>query len=97
MTDGGFGPPIPSVTDDGWGVFLNPSVSVIRRRIGLLWRVWMTYSIIYDRGTQNFLSTIPLMNPKRNPKFKCGLFFTHTYLVCSVSKQVYGPITCITV
>ena len=37
----------------------------------------MTYFIIYYRGTQTFLSTIPLMNPKRNPKFKCGLFFTH--------------------
>jgi hypothetical protein len=32
----GFGPPIPSTTDDGWGVSLNPSVSVIRRRIGPL-------------------------------------------------------------
>jgi hypothetical protein len=44
MTDGGFGPPIPSATDDGfvfdgWGVSLNPSMSVIRRRIGLLWKV----------------------------------------------------------
>ena len=37
MTDGGVGPPIPSATDDGWGVSLNPSVSVIRRRIGPLW------------------------------------------------------------
>jgi hypothetical protein len=32
----GFDPPIPSVTDYGWGVSLNPSVSVIRRRIGPL-------------------------------------------------------------
>ncbi len=36
MTDGGVGSPIPSSTDDGWGVSLNPSVSVIRRRIGPL-------------------------------------------------------------
>jgi hypothetical protein len=36
MTDGGFGSPIPSATDDGWGVSLNRSVSFIRRRIGLL-------------------------------------------------------------
>jgi hypothetical protein len=34
-TDGVFELPIPSVTHDGWGVSLNPSVSVIRRRIGL--------------------------------------------------------------
>jgi hypothetical protein len=32
MTDGGVGPPIPSVTDDGWGVSQDPSVSVIRPR-----------------------------------------------------------------
>jgi hypothetical protein len=42
VTDDGWGvwsthKPIPSATDDGWGVYLNPSVSVIRRRIGLLW------------------------------------------------------------
>jgi hypothetical protein len=36
MTDGGVGPPIPSVTDDGWGVSQDPSVSVIRPRIGPL-------------------------------------------------------------
>ncbi len=36
MTDGGVGSPIPSATDDGWGVSLNPSVSFIRRRIGPL-------------------------------------------------------------
>ncbi len=34
MTDGGVGPPIPSVTDYGWGVSQDPSVSVIRPRIG---------------------------------------------------------------
>ncbi len=32
------GPPIPSVTDDGWGVSQDPSVSVIRPRIGPLWK-----------------------------------------------------------
>ena len=28
MTDGGFGPPTPSVTDDGWGVLVSPYPSV---------------------------------------------------------------------
>jgi hypothetical protein len=46
MTDGGFGPPIPSATDDGWGVSLNPSVSVIRR----LW--------IFLEKKKNFVSII---------------------------------------
>ena len=34
MTDWGVGPPIPSGPDDGWGVSPDPSVSVIRPRIG---------------------------------------------------------------
>jgi len=34
----GVGPTIPSVTDDGWGVSQDPSVSVIRPRRGPLWR-----------------------------------------------------------
>ena len=34
MTDGVVGPPIPSGPDDGWGVSPDPSVSVIRPRIG---------------------------------------------------------------
>jgi hypothetical protein len=37
MTDGGVGAPIPSVTDDGWGVSQDPSVSVIRPRRRPLW------------------------------------------------------------
>ena len=36
MMDGGVGPPIPSAPDDGWGFSLDPSVSVIRPRIGPL-------------------------------------------------------------
>ena len=35
MTDGGV--PIPSDTHDGWGVSQDPSVSVIRTRIGPLY------------------------------------------------------------
>ncbi len=31
------GPPIPSGPDDGWGVSPDPSVSVIRPRIGPQW------------------------------------------------------------
>ena len=38
MTDGGVGPPIPCGPHDGWGVSQDPSVSVIRPRIGPLWR-----------------------------------------------------------
>ena len=33
MTDGGVGPPIPSGTDDGWGVWAWPYPSVERKKI----------------------------------------------------------------
>ena len=33
MTDGGVGPPIPSGTDDGWGVLARPYPSVERKKI----------------------------------------------------------------
>jgi len=32
MTDGGVGPPIPSGTDDGWGVLARPYPSVERKK-----------------------------------------------------------------
>ena len=46
----------------------------------------MSHYIIYYRGTQRFSSMIPQMSPKRNTKFKCGLF-TQT-LVSQVTVEV---------
>ena len=48
MTEGGVGPPIPSGPDDGWGVSPDPSVSVIRPRIGPLWTRLPLFDVYYE-------------------------------------------------
>jgi hypothetical protein len=53
MTDGVVGPPISSGPDDGWGVSPDPSVSVIRPRIGPLCTLHFRPFFIYSASNKH--------------------------------------------
>ena len=52
----------------------NFFMSRCAQRLHVWGRVWMTSCTTYYRGTWILSSMIPLLSPKRNPKFKCALF-----------------------
>jgi hypothetical protein len=70
MTDGGFGPPIPSATDDGWGVSLNPS----RVR-----HPTENYSCLLNRESESYYRKAKLFNTDCAPRLVFFFFGGNSY------------------